>query len=65
MKDEGGSFEYRPLGCGQVDMEKVILKSMEIGTQWLCVEQDEPSMGLSRLQGVAKSVEYLRSLDLM
>ena len=65
MKDEGGSFEYRPLGCGQVDMEKVILKSMEIGTQWLCVEQDEPSMGLSRLQGVAKSVEYLRALDLM
>jgi len=65
MKDEGGSFEYRPLGCGQMDMEKVILTAMENGTQWICVEQDEPSMGLSRLEGIAKSVEYLRGLDLM
>ena len=65
MKDEGGSFEYRPLGCGQVDIPAIIEAAMEAGSQWLCVEQDEPSMGLSRLQGVAKSVEYLRSLDLM
>lgn len=65
MKDEGGSFEYRPLGCGQMDMERIIRAAIDCGTQWLCVEQDEPSMGLSRLQGVAKSVEYLRGLDLM
>ena len=65
MKDEGGWFEYRPLGCGQVDIPAVIKAAMEGGTQWLCVEQDEPSMGLDRLGGVAKSVEYLRSLDLM
>ena len=65
MKDEGGSFEYRPLGCGQMDMERIIRAAIDCGTQWLCVEQDEPSMGLSRLQGVAKSVEYLQSLDLM
>ena len=65
MKDEGGWFEYRPLGCGQVDIPAVIKAAMEGGAQWLCVEQDEPSMGLDRLGGVAKSVEYLRSLDLM
>ena len=65
MKDEGGSFEYRPVGCGQVDMPAVIKAAIESGAQWLCVEQDEPSMGLDRLGGIAKSTEYLRSLDLM
>ena len=65
MKDEGGWFEYRPLGCGQVDMPAVIKAAIAGGAQWLCVEQDEPSMGLDALGNIAKSVEYLRSLDLM
>lgn len=65
MSDEGGSFEYRPLGCGQVDIPGVIRAAIAGGTQWLCVEQDEPSMGLDRLGGLRKSAEYLRSLDLM
>ena len=65
MKDEGGWFEYRPMGSGQMDMEKIILTAMETGVKWLCIEQDEPSMGLDRLGGVAKSVEWLKSRDLM
>ena len=65
MKDEGGWFEYRPLGMGQVDMPNVIKAAIDGGAQWLCVEQDEPCEGLTRLEGIAKSVEYLRSLDLM
>lgn len=65
MKDDGGWFEYRPLGEGQVDLKAVIKASIESGAQWFCVEQDESSMGLDRLQSIAKSVEYLKSLDLM
>ena len=65
MKDEGGWFEYRPMGCGQMDMEKVLLTAMETGVKWICIEQDEPSMGLDRLGGVAKSVEWLKAHDLM
>lgn len=65
MKDDGGWFEYRPLGMGQVDIPAVIKAAIAGNAQWLCVEQDEPCEGLSRLEGVAKSVEYLRSLDLM
>ena len=65
MKDDGGWFEYRPVGMGQVDMPCVIKAAMEAGSQWLVVEQDEPNEGFTRLQAVAKSVEYLRSLDLM
>ncbi|MBQ0150088.1 MAG: sugar phosphate isomerase/epimerase [Bacteroidales bacterium] len=65
MKDDGGWFEYRPLGEGQVDIPAVIKAAIDGGAQWLCVEQDEPSQGRSRLEGVAKSTEYLRALDLM
>lgn len=65
MKDDGGWFEYRPIGMGQVDIPAVIKSALENGANWLCVEQDEPCEGLTRLEGIAKSVEYLHSLDLM
>lgn len=65
MRDEGGWFEYRPLGCGQVDIPAVIRAAIAGGTQWLCIEQDEPSMGLDRLGGLRKSAEWLRSQDLL
>jgi len=65
MKDEGGWFEFRPLGMGQVDIPAAISAAADGGAQWLCVEQDEPSQGLSRLESIAKSVEYLKGLDLM
>jgi len=65
MKDENGWFEYRPLGMGQVDVPAAIKAAIAGGAQWLCVEQDEPCEGLTRLEGIARSVEYLRSLDLM
>jgi len=65
MKDENGWFEYRPLGMGQVDVAAAIKAAIDGGAQWLCVEQDEPCGDLSRLDGIAKSVGYLRGLDLM
>ena len=65
MKDDGGWFEYRPLGDGQVDIPAVLKAAIDGGSQWLCVEQDEPNKGLTRLEGVAKSVQYLKGLDLM
>ncbi len=65
MKDEGGSFEYRPLDMGQLDMVPIIQAAINGGSQWLCVEQDEPCSGLTRLGGVAQSAKYLKSLGLM
>lgn len=65
MKDEGGWFEYRPVGEGQVDIPSVIEASIEGGAQWLCVEQDEPSEGRSRLEEAARSVAYLKGLGLL
>lgn len=65
MKDEGGWFEFRPLGMGQVDVPAAITAAIDGGAQWLCVEQDEPSQGFNRLESVTKSAEYLRQLGLM
>ena len=65
MKDDGGWFEYRPLGMGCVDIPAVIRAAIDGGSQWLCVEQDEPNEGFTRLGGIAKSTEYLRGLGLM
>lgn len=65
MKDDGGWFEYRPLGMGQVDVPAAIKAAIDGNSQWLCVEQDEPNEGFTRLQGIAKSAEYLRALGLM
>ena len=65
MKDDGGWFEYRPVGMGQVDIPAVIKAAIAGNAQWLCVEQDEPCGDLDRFGSIAKSVEYLKSLDLM
>jgi len=65
MKDEGGWFEFRPLGMGQVDIPAAINAAINSGAQWLCVEQDEPSQGLTRIESIAKSAEYLKGLNLM
>jgi len=65
MKDEGGWFEFRPLGMGQVDIPAAIEAAINSGAQWLCVEQDEPSQGLTRIESIAKSAEYLKGLNLM
>lgn len=64
-KDEGGTFEYRYLGSGINDMEGILEASLDNGAQWFCVEQDEPQDGLSRLECVAKSAEYLKSQGLL
>ena len=66
MKDAGGWFEYRPLGEGQVDIPALIKAAIASGSQWLCVEQDEPVKGAAdRFEGLAHSAEYLRKLGLM
>lgn len=64
-KEETGVFEFRPLGDGQVDIPAVIKAAIDGGSQWLCVEQDEPCGEATRIESIGKSVDYLRSLGLM
>ena len=57
-----GNFEFRPVGAGLQNFPAIIEASVDAGAQWLVVEQDNPSMGLSPLECIAKSREYLKSI---
>ena len=59
---EESKFEFRPAGHGLQDMPAIIAASEASGAEWLVVEQDEPSLGLSRMEAVMVSREYLRTI---
>ena len=61
-KEEEGSFEFRPAGHGMQDVPAILDASVRAGAGWIVVEQDEPSMGLSRMDSVKTSREYLKSI---
>lgn len=55
-------FEFRPSGHGMQDMPAILAASEASGAKWVVVEQDEPSMGLSRMESIMVSREYLRTV---
>lgn len=56
------TFEFRPFGSGMQDMKAILDASVDAGASWVVVEQDEPSMGLSRMECIAKSRENLATV---
>ena len=61
-ENEPSSFEFRPVGHGMQDMPSILEAAVAAGAQWVVVEQDEPSMGLTRMESIKTSREYLKSL---
>ena len=61
-EDEPSTFEFRPVGHGMQDMPAILEAAVASGAQYVVVEQDEPSMGLSRMDSIKASREYLKSL---
>lgn len=59
---EENPFEFRPVGSGVQNMPAIIAAAEAAGAEWLVVEQDQPSMGLSPMECAKKSIGYLRSL---
>ena len=59
---EESPFEFRPVGFGVQNIPAIITAAEAAGTEWLVVEQDQPSMGLDPLQCAEKAIGYLRSL---
>lgn len=55
-------FEFRPVGSGLQDVPSMIEATHEVGAEWIVVEQDKPSMGLTPIECAEKSIKYLRSL---
>lgn len=55
-------FEFRPVGSGLQNFPEIIEASEKAGAEWLIVEQDKPSMGLTAIECAKKSIDYLRSI---
>lgn len=60
---EEAVFEFRPTGAGLQDMPSILEASKKIGAGWVVVEQDNPSLGLSRLECAEMSIKYLKGLS--
>lgn len=60
--DDLKAFEYRPVGSGLQDFPAILDASKDAGAEWIVVEQDNPSMGLTSMECIEKSREYLRSI---
>ena len=56
------NFEFRPVGSGVQNFPAILEACEEIGTEWVVVEQDNPSMGLTPLECIEKSRKYLESI---
>ena len=59
--DEPSTFEFRPVGHGMQNMPEILKACLDAGSSWVVVEQDEPSMGLSRMESIKMSRDYLAS----
>ena len=55
-------FEFRPVGSGKQDFPSILEAAKDAGAEWVVVEQDNPSMGLTPLECAAKSRAYLKTI---
>ena len=55
-------FEMRPVGYGCQDVKGILEAAEAVGTEWIIVEQDEPTKGMSRMECAQKSIEYILSI---
>ncbi len=58
--DSPSDFEFRPIGYGCQDWKAIVGAAKEAGSEWVVVEQDEPSMGKTTMECVKMSIEWLR-----
>ena len=57
------TFEYRPLGCGKQNIQEIVNAASEAGALWIIAEQDEPSMGKSRIECAEISFKYMETIN--
>ena len=56
-------FEFRPVGMGKNDFPAILAAAKESGTEWVVVEQDKPSLGMTELESIEKSIQYLKTIN--
>lgn len=60
---EENNFSFAPLGMGCQDIGELLVASANCGAEWIVVEQDEPSNGMTALECAAKSFIMLEELQ--
>lgn len=58
------AFEFRPVGLGCQDFVGILDAAKGAGAEWVIVEQDMPSMNLTPMQCIQKSIEYLKTINI-
>ncbi len=61
-KKKASTFEFRSCGSGCQDIGALIKTSENAGTEWLIVEQDQPTPGKTPAECVKKSIDYIREI---
>ncbi len=56
-------FEFRPVGKGLQDFAAILEASRAAGAEWVVVEQDQATMGLSPMESIKASIDYLKSFE--
>ncbi len=62
-QEKPSTFEFRPVGSGQQDFPAILAAAKQAGAEWVVVEQDSPSMGLTPMESIKKSIEYLKTVN--
>ena len=57
------NFEFRPVGSGLQDFPAILASAQAAGAEWVVVEQDQATMGLTPLESIKKSIDYLKSFE--
>lgn len=60
--EQSSKFEFRPLGYGVQKIQDIVDAAKDAGASWIVAEQDEPSMGKSRLECAEMSREYMKNI---
>ena len=60
--DENEAFSFRPLGMGMQNVQSLLDAATDAGAEWVIVEQDEPWNGMTRMESIKASIEYLKTL---
>lgn len=60
-EEDAGIFEFRPVGFGMQIWEPILNASVEVGSKWVVVEQDE-HYELEPMEAARRSREYLKIL---
>ncbi len=56
-------FEFRPVGKGNQDFPSILEAAKAAGAEWVVVEQDQATMGLTPLESIKTSIDYLKSFE--